>query len=67
MIKNNVSTLIGKRKLSISETAKIAGVDYNTVECLYRDKTSGIKFKTLNKLCYALDCSVNDLFTYEPD
>lgn len=67
MIINNVSTMIGKRRLNISETAKIAGVDYNTVEGLYHDKTSGIKFETLNKLCYALECSVSDLFTYIPD
>ena len=67
MIINNVSVLIGKRKLSVAETAKIAGVDYNTIDNLYHDKTSGVKFETLNKLCYALDCTVNDLFTYEPD
>ncbi len=67
MISNNVSMMIGKRRLSISETAKIAGVDYNTIESLYHDKSSGIRIETLNKLCFALECSVNDLFTYVPD
>ena len=67
MIRNNVSTIMGMRKLSIAETARIAGVDYNTVHALYYEKTSSIKFETLNKLCFALDCTTNDLFRYIPD
>ena len=67
MIKNNVSTIIGKRKTNISETAKIAKVDYNTVYNLYYDKTKGIEFETMNKLCFALECTPGDLFTYIPD
>ena len=67
MITNNVSTIIGKRKTNISETAKIAKVDYNTVYNLYYDKTKGIEFETMNKLCFALECTPGDLFTYIPD
>lgn len=67
MIKNNVSIMIGKRRLNVAETARIAGVKYSTVQNLYKDETKGIEFETLNKLCYALECSVSDLFTYIPD
>lgn len=67
MIKNNVSVLIGMRKSTIAEIARIANVDYNTVYNLYYDKTKGIEFETLNKLCFALDCNPNDLFKYIPD
>lgn len=67
MLKNNVSTIIGQRKMRISEVAKIAGLRYNTVYNLFYDKTEGIEFSTLNKLCYALECTPNDLLIYEPD
>ncbi|MBO8429952.1 helix-turn-helix transcriptional regulator [Spirochaetes bacterium] len=67
MIKNNVSTIIGSRRLSVAETARLANLKYNTVDDLYNDKTKGVKFETLNKLCWALDCSPNDLFVYIPD
>ncbi len=67
MIKNNVSALIGQRRMTIAETAKIAELQYNTVYNLYYGKTSGIDFITLNKLCFALDCTPNDLFKYTPD
>lgn len=67
MIKNNVSTMIGFRKMTIADTAKLAGLKYNTVYNLYHDNTKGIEFETLNKLCWALDCTPNDLLRYVPD
>ena len=67
MLKNNVSTMIGKRRMTIAESAKLAGVRYNTIHKLYNDKTKGVEFSTLDKLCYALDCTPNDLFKYIPD
>lgn len=67
MIQNNVSSFIGKKRTTIAETARLAGVKYNTIYNLYYEKTSGIEFETLNKLCYALDCTPNDLFKYIPD
>ena len=67
MIKNNVSVYMGIKRMTISETAKLAGLKYNTVYAIYHDKTKGIDFETLNKLCFALDCTPNDLFRYIPD
>lgn len=67
MLINNVSTIIGNRRMDISETAKLAGVTYNTIYNLYYDKTSAISFKTLERLCYVLECTPNDLLKYIPD
>ena len=67
MIINNISTIIGMRKMTISETAKLAGIAYNTVYNLYYNKTSGIDFQTIDKLCKILDCTTNDLIRYIPD
>ena len=67
MIINNISVLLGKNRLTIAETAKIANVKYSTVKNLYYDKTKSIDFETMNKLCFALDCKPGDLFTYLPD
>ncbi len=67
MIRNKVSVIIGLRKMTIAETAKLASVEYNTVYNLYYDKTKGIEFNTLNGLCFALNCTPNDLLQYIPD
>ena len=58
---------MGYKRIKISELAKITGLRYNTVYNLYHDRTKGIDFETLNKLCFALECSPNDLFRYIPD
>lgn len=67
MIENNISTIIGYRKMDIAEVAKISKLAYNTVYNLYYDKTKGIDFDTLDKLCFALDCSVSDLLKHKPN
>ncbi len=67
MLYNKVSKLIGEKRLTIAETARIANVRYNTIYNLYHDKTTSIEFETINKLCYALECTPNDLFRYVPD
>lgn len=67
MIKNNVSSIMGMKRLSIAETARIAGLRYNTVYKLYHDATKGIDFETLDRLCYALECSISDLLKYIPN
>lgn len=67
MIKNRVSIVIGERRMTVAETAKLAGLNYNTVYNLFHDITKGIDFETLDKLCFALNCTPNDLFRYIPD
>lgn len=64
MIINNISTMIGKNKATIAEIARLAGLKYNTVHDLYYDKTKGIQFDTLDKLCFALNCKPGDLLDY---
>lgn len=64
MIVNNLSIVMGKKRISIAELARLAGLKYSTVDNLYHDKTKSIGFETLDKLCYALECTPNDLLTY---
>lgn len=67
MIKNTISEVMGYRKLQIADVAKITGLKHTTVSNLFYDKTKGIDFETLDKLCFALECTPNDLFKYIPD
>ncbi len=67
MIINNLSTVMGNRRLQIADVAKIAKLKHTTVSNLFYDKTNGIEFETLNRLCFALECTPNDLFRYIPD
>ena len=67
MIKNRVAIYMGVKRRDKRDIIRMTGIDRHTLDNIYRDKTKGIEFETLNKLCYALDCTPNDLFRYIPD
>lgn len=67
MIKNNLSMLMGVKRIKISELSQLTGLNYNTIANLYHEKTKGVDFETLNKICWALECDSQKLFEYIPD
>lgn len=67
MIKNRFSIILGIKRMDRGEVAKLTGINRKTLYNIYHDKSKGIEFETLNKLCFALDCTPNDLFKYVPD
>ena len=58
---------MGIKRVKSYEIERLTGISRKTLYNIYNDKTKGIEFDTLNKLCYALDCTPNDLFRYIPD
>lgn len=62
MLKNNLSAIMGAKRIKIYELEKISGISRSTITRLYYDKTNTISFNTLENICRALNCSPNDLF-----
>ena len=62
MIKNNLAVLMAKKKLKIVELHRLTGISTNTLSGLYNEKTNMISFKTIDKICKALNCK--ELFEY---
>lgn len=67
MIKVHLSRVMGEKRLKISDVAKETGLHRNGITKLYNEKTDGVMFETLEKLCKVLDCTVADLIEYIPD
>lgn len=67
MLKNNLSKILGEKRMKMAELQKLTGLGKTTVIRLYHNKTTSIDFNTLNKLCEVLDCTAHDLFEYIPD
>lgn len=67
MIKNNLSEILGRERIKMSELSAITGLNKNTVLNLYHEKSTRIEFQVLNKLCAALNCQPGDLLEYLPD
>ncbi|KKO54529.1 helix-turn-helix domain-containing protein [Paenibacillus sp. DMB20] len=66
-IKVHLSRIMGEKRIKISELASMTGLHRNGLTKLYNEDTDGIKFDTLEKLCRALGCSVEDLIEYIED
>ncbi len=61
--------MIRRRIRSISSLSRLAGLSRQTVDALYNrpHRVKGIRFETLDGLCRALDCGIEDLFQYVPE
>ena len=67
MIVNNISKLMGERRMSITDLAEKADISYVTASNLYHHKSIQIRYDVMNKLCAALGVGIGDLFTYIED
>lgn len=61
MVQILLSTLLGERKWSQADLARMTGIRPNTISNLYNETAQGIKFEQLDLICEALDCNVQDL------
>ena len=67
MIDSKLSELLGRKRIKMSELARKAGINKNTVLNLYHGRSTRIEFEVLNKLCNVLGCTPSDILHYTPD
>ena len=66
MIKVYLSRIMGEKRIRIQELSDRTGLSRSTISMLYNEKAGRIDFKTLDKICAALDCQPADLLEYIP-
>ena len=67
MIKNRLSEIMGIRRMNMAEVARLAGLTHVTVFRIYHNRTKTIELETVDKLCTALNCRIQDIFEHIPD
>lgn len=67
MIKNMLAEYMLEKDIEKRDITKLTKMDRHVLNRIYKKKTKSITFDNLNKLCFALDCTPNDLFRYVPD
>lgn len=67
MITNKLSEIAGRKRIKMSEIARMTDIGYSTIQRLYNNQVSRIEFDVLNKLCNYLECSPNDILEFTPD
>lgn len=61
MIKCNLSTILGAKRLKVADVVRDTGINRSTVTRLYHETNNRIDFDTLERLCVYLECEVGDL------
>lgn len=65
-IKIKLSELLGKKRIRAAQLSRDTDIDANTISRLYNEKVQGVGFNTLDKICEALECEIEDLLEYVP-
>ena len=53
--------------MKVSELARQTGISRTTLTALYYDRSKGVEFHVVDRICSALSCSMGDLFVWEED
>lgn len=67
MIKINLAVKMAERKIKINELSKRSGISRPTLTSLYYERSKGIEFDTLERLCIALRASIDELVVFSDD
>lgn len=67
MIRINLSTILGKKRITQAELSRKTGIRPATINEMYHEITERINLIYLDKICEALECDISDLLEYEPN
>ena len=67
MIVVNLDVMMAKRKMSLGELSEMVGITLANLSILKNNKAKAVRFSTLDAICRALDCKVEDILEYRED
>lgn len=67
MIVINLDVMMAKRKMSLNELSERVGITIANLSILKNNKAKAIRFSTLDAICKALECRVEDILEYTDD
>jgi len=60
----NLDVMMAKRKISLGELSEKVGITQANLSILKNNKAKAIRFSTLDAICKALDCRIEDILEY---
>ncbi len=66
MIINNLSEILGRKRIKKADIEKATGISRPALTALYYGTSKGINFDTLNKLCGFLSVTPGEIFSFYP-
>ena len=58
---------MARRKMSLTELSEKIGISMTNLSLLKNGKVKGIRFATLDAICYELECQPGDILEHIPD
>lgn len=65
-MKNNLSKILDKDKLSVSKLSQETGISRTTLRPIYYQESFNVELDTLKKICDYLNCNLSELIDYVP-
>jgi len=63
-VKVNLDSLLRERNMTSKELAEKIGITEANLSILRSGKAKAMRFETLNRICFFLDCKPGDLITF---
>lgn len=63
-IKIKLDKIMKAKKITTYELSHKSNIRFQTIQNLRKGESSRIDFEVLAKLCYILDCEIEDIFEY---
>lgn len=67
MIRINLSTILGRERITQAELARKTGIRPATINELYNELSERVNLEHIDRICEVLECDVSDLLEYVPN
>lgn len=64
-IEVHLEDILKKKQMTSKELAKIIGITEANLSILRSGKAKGVRFETINKICFYLDCEIGDILKFD--
>ncbi|MGN1032232.1 MAG: helix-turn-helix domain-containing protein [Intestinibacter sp.] len=61
----HLEEMLKKRNMTSKELAKLIGITEANLSILRSGKAKGVRFETINKICFYLDCQIGDILKFD--
>ncbi len=62
-----LDVMLARRKMTLKALSAAIGVSEQNLSMIKTGKVKGVRFDTLDRLCFALGCQPGDLLDHVPD
>jgi len=61
----HLDEMLRKRKMTSKQLCALIGITEANLSVLRSGRAKGVRFHTINKICYYLNCSVGDILSFD--